>query len=601
MSATLTDVILQLQENNGTQEETNKGIKSLISGMTKPTRTSLDDLEKSRESSKSAGAQAGEKFAGMLMDPSKMLNKLMFFANPMNLLGPLLKGLAALSAAFLGFRGWELKAIEKLPGMISKFTSSIMDGIRAIFGNITKPIFAFTERITKPMTSMIDDLRTRIATLASTILRDYFGFGLIDEGGRFRDAETGKFAKKPVFHQVMSRVKGLTAQVRNIFGMAEDLPVAEADEGPGLFKKVLNTVKRIFEPIQKIFGFATDFFATTGKTIIQPVLKLGRLVFQKILWPIGVLFSAFEGVKAFMETEGTLIEKLGAGFGGFLGDFIGAPFDLLKSGINWLLSKLFGVEIKDGKYDESTMLGKILNTSEEFSIEKMISGLVKAPFKAIQTIIDWVKLLFNDPKKAFNNLVKGVFGEDGVVTTLLKPFVGIISAVVDTLSPIKDRVKQEFQLLALEVSQLPARITLAAKDMWVNVQEKLTVGFIELGAWFSSIPARVYAAALKTIRQSGRIGEYIVSEDDLKEAQANVKAKDTTLQSKIDVATTAANDKREELKRERIALDDQKQAAQAAIVAPNTTVADNSMKQTINNLNQAGIGTYDFDGALGGL
>jgi hypothetical protein len=48
-------------------------------------------------------------------------------------------------------------------------------------------------------------------------------------------------------------------------------------------------------------------------------------------------------------------------------------------------------------------------------------------------------------------------------------------------------------------------------------------------------------------------------------------------------------------------LDDQKQAAQAAIVAPNTTVADNSMKQTINNLNQAGIGTYDFDGALGGL
>lgn len=598
MSATLTDVILQLQENNGTQEETNKGINSLIVGMTKPKRTSLDDLEKSRES-KSAGAQAGENFAGMLMDPSKMINKLLFFANPLNLLGPLLAGLTALGAAFLGMRGWELKAIEKLPGMISKFTSSIMRGIRGIFGKITGSISAFTERVTKPMTTMIGNLKTKIATLATTILRDYFGFGLVDEGGRFRDAETGKFAKKPVFHQVMSKVKGVTSYVRNLFGL--DVPAAAADEGPSLFQKVMNTVKRIFAPIQKIFGFATDFFATTGKTLITPVLKLGRLVFQKILWPIGALFSAFEGVKAFMAEEGTLIEKLGAGIGGFLGDFIGAPFDLLKSGINWLLSKLFGVEVKDGKYDESTMMGKILNISDEFSITDTISGLVKAPFKAIQSIIDFVGLLFTDPKKAFNNLIKGLYGEGGVVQTMLKPFAGIIGSVLDTLRPIKDRVKQQFQLFALEVSQFPARLTLAAKDMWVDVQEKLTVGFIQLGAWFSSIPARVYAAALKTIRESGKIGEYIVSEDDLKEAQANVKAKDATLQSKIDTATTAANEKREALEQERIALDDQKQAAYSAIVAPNTTITSAPTTQTITNLQQAGIGTYDFDGSLSGL
>lgn len=579
MSATLTDVILQLQENNSTQEETNKGIQSLIRTISKPKKKTLDQLEDERESGKSKAAQAGENFAGMLMNPSETINKLLFFANPLNYLGPLLGGLTALAAAFAGMRGWELKWISKVTSDIADFGQTLYQGTK----------------------SMIGQLGTKIAGLATGILRDYFGFGLLDEGGRFRDPETGRFVKRPVFYQIMERAKGVISYVKGLFGFADDLPPGAADEGPGLFQKILNKVGDIFKPLKTALEFATEFMASTGKTLIDPVIKAGRLVFQKILWPIGILFSAFEGVKAFMAEEGTLVEKLGAGFGGALGDFFGAPFDLLKTGINWLLSKLFGVEVKDGKYDESTMMGKILNLSEEFSITDAISGLVKAPFKAIQALIDFVGELFVDPKAAFENLISTMYGEGGIVQTMLKPFAGIIGGILDLVRPIKDKVVAEFKLFAIELYQLPERMIISAKEMWVDVQEKLTVGFIKLGAWFSSIPARVYAAALESIRSSGMIGEYIVSEEDLQEARANVAAKDSSLATRIDQVAKESAAKRQKLEEERQALDDQKARMQAIINASTTTTDASTLVQ--NNTIDAGStpNPHDMGRGIAGL
>lgn len=590
MSATLTDVILQLQENNSTQEDTNKGIQSLIpifedankgidsliQNINKPKKKSLDELEAQREGGKSKGAAAGEKFAGMLMDPSEMINKLLFFANPMNLLKPLLGGLVALGAAFAGMRGWELKWIDKVASNIADFGQTLYQGAK----------------------SMIGQLGTKIAGLASSILRDYFGFGLIDEGGRFRDPETGRFAKRPVFYRIMESVRGVISYVKGLFGFADDLPVGAVDEGPGLFRRILNTVGDIFKPLKTALEFATEFMASTGKTLIAPIMKAGRVVFQKILWPIGILFSAFEGVKAFMAEEGTLVEKLGAGFGAALGDFFGAPFDLLKTGINWLLSKLFGVEVKDGKYDESTMMGKILNLSEEYSITDAISGLVKAPFKVIQSLIDFVGELFVDPKAAFQNLISDMYGEGGIVRTMLKPFTGIISGILDLVAPIKDKVVAEFKLFAIEIYQLPQRMIIAAKEMWVDVQEKLTVGFIKLGAWFSSIPARVYAAALENIRSSGRIGQYIVSEEDLQEAKANVASKDSSLATRIDEVAKESAAKRQKLEEERQALDDQKAKLQASIVNASSVNTDASTSIQ-NNTIEAGGNPNPFDMGMG--
>ena len=58
-----------------------------------------------------------------------------------------------------------------------------------------------------------------------------------------------------------------------------------------------------------------------------------------------LLFALFDGVQAYRNSDADgFIAKLGDGVGGFLGDLIGAPFDLLKAGVNWIFDKVFGVK-----------------------------------------------------------------------------------------------------------------------------------------------------------------------------------------------------------------------------------------------------------------
>ena len=159
---------------------------------------------------------------------------------------------------------------------------------------------------------------------------------------------------------------------------------------------------KFFKPfgwISRLFSRVDDFFMGPGKAALD-LLKggAGKIfgIFKKIFWPIGLLFSAFDGVKAFQEEEGSLIAKLGAGIGAMLGDFVGAPFDLIKNGIAWIIGKLFGVESTDGVYNESTVTGRILNLVKEFSFEDLIGRLVAAPFKLVDGAWNWIKDTFAD-------------------------------------------------------------------------------------------------------------------------------------------------------------------------------------------------------------
>ena len=53
----------------------------------------------------------------------------------------------------------------------------------------------------------------------------------------------------------------------------------------------------------------------------------------------------FDGVRDYQNSDADgFIARLGDGVGGFLGDLIGAPFDLLKAGVNWIFDKVFGVK-----------------------------------------------------------------------------------------------------------------------------------------------------------------------------------------------------------------------------------------------------------------
>ena len=198
--------------------------------------------------------------------------------------------------------------------------------------------------------------------------------------------------------------------------------------------------------------FATSKAGAFLKTITSFGGKFGAL-FAKILWPIGFIVSLFDGVKAYQESDADgLIGKLGDGVGGFLGSLIGAPFDLLKKGISWVIKKLFGVETDaDGKVKEGQgMAGWVVKQLESFSFEETIKKITSGIFGVVEGAIEWVKLLFSDPKEAlttaFTNLLSALgFAGKTYLDILFFP----INAVVRWASKMfgwDDKELEEFNL-----------------------------------------------------------------------------------------------------------------------------------------------------------
>ena len=60
----------------------------------------------------------------------------------------------------------------------------------------------------------------------------------------------------------------------------------------------------------------------------------------KFMKPIGVVFSLFDGFKAYQNQEGGFLAKIGAGVAEAVADFFGMPLDLLKDIVSWAAGKL---------------------------------------------------------------------------------------------------------------------------------------------------------------------------------------------------------------------------------------------------------------------
>jgi hypothetical protein len=194
-------------------------------------------------------------------------------------------------------------------------------------------------------------------------------------------------------------------------------------------------IRSLFRPITNLGDALGDFFK--GKTF-QAIAKYvgvgGKVIlgiFKKVFIPIGLVFSAFDGIKAYMESDAqTIIGDLGKGIGAFVGDFVGAPFDLLKAGINYVFDKIFGVKRDaDGNVTTEGWASWASTKMTEFSFEKLIGNIVAAPFKVIEAGYLFVKDLFTDPKEAFTNLwtnltgiAPGLFSFGSYIfDTLIKP------------------------------------------------------------------------------------------------------------------------------------------------------------------------------------
>ena len=376
-------VVKALLENNKSQAETTDAVDKLNKTMAdhfKFLKRQMKDQEEDRAESRKAKGEA------RAANPStKSASKSLGLGNMGGIAGmllPLTAGIAATASALAGLRGWEVSAIKKINSLV-KLPLTLSNGL----------------------------IKMRNATLGM--------FGLTAEGLLIRgEGRSGFYKAAPITEQIRMKMNALRIRVLKVFGLGADGKLIATRGDDGLYKKniigrVTFQIGRLLRPLVQVSEGVAKFATSKAGAFLKTLTTFGgnfAKLFGKILWPIGFLMSLFDGVKAYQESDADgLIGKLGDGVGGFLGSLIGAPFDLLKKGITWVIKKLFGVETDaDGKVKEGQgMAGWIVKQLESFSFEETIKKITSGIFGVVEGAINWVKLLFSDPKQALTDLFTG--------------------------------------------------------------------------------------------------------------------------------------------------------------------------------------------------
>lgn len=531
---TLNDVVKTLQKGQAKDALLARSFDTWFKAME---RARLDALEEARERKKAKPLEVKQERSKRPKDNAKggfmVLGKL---------IGPLtafIAGFGALGAALVGFRGWELKAIKSLNnfGGFSKLLNQKFINLRAKFFRqlgLDPKLGKAVEGKRTLATPLTTQLANAIRTWFSALQQKYFKiFGLGVDG-------------KPVV------VKGADGKIKPTSIMA----------------KLGVRIQSIFSPITKLSTAIGNWFTGAGAKVVNFVKTfLGKgagflKLMGKILWPLGVLISAFDGMKAYQSSEeATIFGKFGDGIAGMVGSFIGVPFDMLKNAILWIIRKVTGAEVdEDGNYDTSTVSGKILQAAKDFSFAELIGKFVKAPFNAIMGVVDWIKgkfAIFSDEGEGggMSGVMKSMFSdalallgfEKGMsvgqiigqiavapATAAIKWLSGIFGFELPegfTLNPVtlitkygNDAFNWVASKFGFEFEDDDFSITGWIKNKWDNAVAKMQEAFVDLGLWMSMIGPKLKVMAVEAIKEY--TGNWIVSDETLDELRADVQQKE---------------------------------------------------------------------------
>ena len=381
--ADLKDLTNQLKENNRENMLGHQETRVQLSGLNKRfdgffnmiRNQQLDNLEKERERKQTISRSRPESGPGN--------NKGFQFPMIAGLTGigaalaGLTASLAAVGAALAGLRGWELGALKKI--------TRIEDAFKAI-------------------DQMFINTRARL-------LR---AFGLDPTLGK-TDVDGKRRLQTPVRTQILNAMDDLRVRVFKTFGLGADGKLITVQGADGKFKvptigKITLAIKDLFAPVIRFADGVKDvlkagalpilvFLKSIGVTglagggkIMGMVGAVGRLA-SKILFPLGILFSAKAAFDAWFaqDENATFTQKFTAATFAFLGDFIGAPLDLLKKGISYLFKKAFGIETdENGNILGSGVAPAIARAIDGFSFEGFINRIPELVTQAFDFAVDSV-------------------------------------------------------------------------------------------------------------------------------------------------------------------------------------------------------------------
>jgi len=613
----LEDVVKQLQVNKRATDDVRKVLTDFIL-MTK--RNMLDQLESDREAKKQS-----KETTKQVSKPAKGGKK---GGGGLNFIGiPALGGILAGLTAAIATIGVGLVAITA--GIVA-----VEAGFRPLLGFEKNALKAVKNMIKFPVAVSNAVIRLRTAALAV--------FGLTPGNMPIRGAD-GKMTKAiPIATQIATKLASMKAAFLLNFGIGVDGKNVTRGGPRGmtqqpLWSRVGRAIIRITAPLVNLVTGITAWFGGKGLKIVtfakDFIGKGGAKIFtalSRILWPLTILMTLFDGVAAYKDKEGSTYEKWGAGIGGFLGTMVGSMFDLAKGAINWILKKIIpGAVDADGNWDESTIIGGWMSTFESFSFADTIQNMIEGLFALPKQAIEWIKLLFTDPKEALTKLLTGVLGgalslldilwmparlaisfvkdifgysEDDAPIFSFKTFVlesfdkvvkffkesvpKIVDGITEAVSTAKDNMIQwakdlgprmagaitgAFGVVTEWLGGLGEKIGYAIQEWWINTKFSLAKGLLRLAEWFEELPQIL----LLMVKKATRVG---IGRQRRRDAD----------QAKID-AFTGDNARTSQLIAGMDDLRDEQLRALAANKPSGTSISDNSSTNTnVINLQNSG-------------
>ena len=515
--ATLADISKKISEGNN-QTELNRqelvGIRSGFDSFLRYIKEGAGDrLEASREKTSSresiSRARPRRKSDGML--GLFGLGALAGLATKVGgIIGGITAGILAVTGALSGLRGWEVGALKNL--------DKIGRALRALIPLtlIDRIAGLFTPDGYKTFSAFFTD---KIRNLRAKTLR---AFGFDATLAKFNSPESG--LKTPLGTQILERVRKFRTSILNSIGIGADGKAIVATGADG--KPTVPLAGRITGAIQKLLGPAmrfakgiTDFIAGAGAGLFKFLAGLGIVkaggaaagaaggavagvakLAGKILLPLGILLSAKDAFDAWVNTEGSFSEKFTAASFAFLGDFIGAPLDLLKKGISFLLKKAFGVETdENGKIlPGQGLAGTALKILDEFSFEESI----KAIPKLFQKIFDGITAFFKDPIGVTGNIISKLFDaiKEAIMSLIRSIALFLPDSVAKSILGEEEFAKASAQR---DVKESTKEVNEANRDLEDLMQKRMEVRALE--AQRDALPSKGYAAGVERRRLNNEI------------------------------------------------------------------------------------------------
>ena len=382
--ATLAAVNEQLQKNMIDQRDNTMLLSEGLTRVNKTMSTLVDFIKQQQLDMLEALRERGDKAPEekITVDDVKKPN--------MSKLAAILAGVAAVGLGIARGILDSIKALAKffrldrlLKGVNTRFVKFVDDAI-GFMADALKPIrtfFSAEGRMGKFIVGLADSLDTKLFAPMRNAVRNFtVGFtrigtkatGIVDDALKLDDfksfpakmgAAIGNIVKTILapFNFVLEPIKGDFAKgIKAVFGGGDDV---------SMLSKLFNIIKAPFTAvmagINKTMDFVKGAFAIfdEGSKFMTVLGNIGRVI-GRLFLPFTVIMTAYDTIKGAIkgfEKDGFLGGLTGA-VKGFLNSILGAPLDLLKDAVAWVLGK-FGFD------DTAEILKK-------FSFTKLISNTI---------------------------------------------------------------------------------------------------------------------------------------------------------------------------------------------------------------------------------